>query len=359
MAKRKSSDTKTGGGDGEAEGAALHPRHTEALCGHAAASETFLRAFNAGTLHHAWLLTGERGIGKATFAYRAARFLLSRDAASPAPAQRLDVPASHPAARQIAAGAHPSLFVLGEAAGAASTASIGVDEVRRLRSFLSLTSPGGWRAMIVDPANDLTIASANALLKAVEEPPARTVFFLIGHGASTVMPTIRSRCVKLALRPLGPEDFAEAVRAACAAGNIDWPDAQALEELHKISAGSPGRAVEFLAGGLLPLAGKLDKIFKSLPRTDSGLVHSLIQSANGARNAQTFVKLCDLIEERLEANAREALRGAAGAAKGAAWARAWQDFRQRRADMEVLNLDKGAFLMSAFSDMESIARKFA
>ena len=358
MAKRKSSETKSGSETGEAEGLALHPRFTEMLSGHAAAEKTFLRAFNAGALHHAWLVTGERGIGKATFAYRAARFLLSRDAASAGPAQTLDVPASHPAVRQIAAGAHPSLFVLGGAPGAASATSIGVDEVRKLRSFLSLTSPGGWRAMIVDPANDLTIASANALLKAVEEPPARTVFFLIGHGASTVMPTIRSRCVKLVLRPLDSADFAEAVRAACAAGDIDWPDAQALEKLHKISAGSPGRAIEFLAGGLLPLAETLDKILKSMPRTSYGLVHSLIQSASGARNAQTFVKLCDLIEERLEGLAREALAGGPDTAKAAGWAQAWQDFRQRRAEMEVLNLDKGAFLLSAFSDMERNARKF-
>jgi DNA polymerase III subunit delta' len=353
MAKRKSSDPKSEEAAGEA--LALHPRHAPTLVGHAAAEETFLRAFNAGALHHAWLVTGERGIGKATFAYIAARFLLSRDDASPASAQSLAVPASHPAARQIAAGAHPSLFVLGEA----DASSIGVDEVRRLRSFLGLTSPGGWRAMIVDPANDLTIASANALLKAVEEPPARTVFFLIGHGASTVMPTIRSRCVKLALRPLDPQSFGEAVRAACAAGDIDWPDAQALENLYRISAGAPGRAVEFLIGGLLPLAEKVDKILKSLPRTDYGLVHSLIQSTGGARNAQTFDRVCDLIEEQLEAKAREALNGAVGAAKAAGWARAWQEFRQRRADMDTLNLDKGAFLLGAFSDMESIVRKTA
>jgi DNA polymerase-3 subunit delta' len=96
-----------------------------------------------------------------------------------------------------------------------------------------------------------------------------------------------------------------------------------------------------------------------MPRTDFGLVHGLIQSASGARNAQTFVKLCDLIEERLEALAREALEGPAPTAKSAAWAQAWQDFRRRRADMEVLNLDKGAFLLSAFSDMESIVRKIA
>ena len=120
-----------------------------------------------------------------------------------------------------------------------------MEEVRKLRSFLSLTSPGGWRAVIADPANDLTIASANALLKAVEEPPPRTVFFLVCHGAATVMPTIRSRCVKLVLRPPGQTDFAEAVRAACKAREIEAPDGGALENLHKISAGSPGARSNF------------------------------------------------------------------------------------------------------------------
>ncbi len=359
MAKQKSAETKsTGNEESGGESPSPHPRDTEELFGQSAAEETFLRAFNAGTLHHAWLLTGERGIGKATFAYRAARFLLSREAAGPEPARTLAVPASHRAARQISAGAHPSLYVLGETPGAAaSSASIGVEEVRKLRAFLSLTSPGGWRAMIVDPANDLTMASANALLKAIEEPPARTVFFLIGHGAATVMPTIRSRCVKLALRPLKRADFSDAVLTACKAGALETPDTQALEKLHAISAGSPGRALEFIAGGLLPLAQTLDKIVASLPRTDYGLVHSLIQSASGARNAQAFGKLCDLIEERIESLARDATAGTPDAAEAGAWAQAWQSFRQRRGELEVLNLDKGAFLMSAFSDMEHIVRK--
>ncbi len=361
MAKRNSTGATSAEADGAGAGSlALHPRLTQALFGQSAAEETFLRAFNAGTLHHAWLVTGERGIGKASFAYRAARFLLSRDAGSLERAGTLAVPASHAAARQISAGAHSSLFVLGQTPGApASSASIGVEEVRRLRSFLSLTSPGGWRAMIVDPANDLTIASANALLKAIEEPPPRTVFFLIGHGAATVMATIRSRCVKLALRPLELPDFADAVLAACKAGEIESPDAQALKKLHAISAGSPGRALEFIAGGLLPLSQALDKIVASLPRTNHALVHSLIQSASGARNAQAFAKLCDLIEERIESLARDAAAGAADAAEAGAWAQAWQAFRQRRGEMEVFNLDKGAFLMSAFSDMEHVVRKFA
>lgn len=355
MAKKASRTAGAGSGENETESLGPHPRATQALFGHDAAGDAFLRAFNAGALHHAWLLTGHRGIGKATFAYRAARFLLSRDAGA-GPAASLDVPPSHPAARQISAGAHPSLFVLG---GGASSDSIGVEEVRKLRSFLSLTSPGGWRAMIVDPANDLTIASANALLKAIEEPPARTVFFLIGHGAATVMPTIRSRCIKLGLRPLGPEDFARAVTAACEAGALETPDTQALDKLRTLAEGSPGRALELLAGGVLPLAQTLDRIMAGLPRMDHAAAHRLLQSASGARNAQAFARLCDLIEERLEALAREALQASSGAAKADAWARAWQNFRRRRAEMEGLNLDKGAFLMSAFSEMESISSFFS
>ncbi len=130
-----------------------------------------------------------------------------------------------------------------------------------------------------------------------------------------------------------------------------------MQKLHSIAAGSPGRALEFIAGGLLPLAGTLDKVLCSLPRADYGLVHSLIQSASGAKNAQTFVRLCDLLEERIESMARATAAGEGGAARAAAWAQLWQTLRQRRLDMEVLNLDKGAFLLSAFSDMETIARK--
>ena len=237
MAKRKSAETSTSDEAGAPD--PLHPRLRDTLFGHEAAEDLFLSAFNARSLHHAWLLTGERGIGKATFAYRAARFLLSQDQAAPAlhPAPSLAVPATLPVVRQIAAGAHPSLFVLGSDAEA--SASIGVESVRKLRAFLSLTSPGGWRAMIVDSANDLTIASANALLKAVEEPPARTVFFLISHGAAAVMPTIRSRCIKLAFRPLDLSDFQSAVAAACTAGDLSEPDEAAMRKLFALSAGSP------------------------------------------------------------------------------------------------------------------------
>jgi DNA polymerase III subunit delta' len=356
MAKRKSAET--GASDGQ-DGAPdpLHPRLAEKLYGHEAAEELFLSAFRAGALHHAWLLTGEEGIGKATFAYRAARFLLSRGgggllAEEPS---TLDVPSSHPVARQIAAGAHPSLFAL-DAGGAAS---IGVEAVRKLRAFLGLTSPGGgWRAMIVDPANDLTISSANALLKAVEEPPPRTVFFLVSHGASAVMPTIRSRCVKLAFRALDPDKFASAVSTACLTSDLNEPGEAEMQKLFVLSSGSPGRALDFLAGGLLALAGKVERILDGLPRLDHAAVHELIQAASGARNAETFGRLCDLIEEAIAAKARKkALTGPDAAGEASGWAELWRRFRERRLELESLNLDKGAFLVAAFSDMERAAKK--
>ena len=347
MAKRKSADTSAS----EEKPDPLHPRLTDKLFGHDAAEDFFLGAFNAGAVHHAWLITGERGIGKATFAYRAARFLLSQEQA--AQASSLAVPASHPVARQIAAGAHPSLFVLDS--DAEGSASIGVEAVRKLRAFLSLTSVGRWRAMIVDPANDLTIASANALLKAVEEPPPRTVFFLVSHGASTIMPTIRSRCIKLLFRPLDLPNFQGAVSAACAAGDLSEPDEAAMRKLFDISAGSPGRAVDLISGGLLSLADKVGRIMDRLPKIDHALVHELIQSASGARNAETFSRLCDLIEERIEEKAKQEAN--AGAMHSASWAGLWQSLRERRLALEALNLDKGAFLVSAFSDMERIAGK--
>jgi DNA polymerase-3 subunit delta' len=361
MAKRKSAETSP------PEEAAtlnpLHPRLTDRLFGHEAVENLFLSAFNAGSLHHAWLLTGERGIGKATFAYRAARFLLSQEQTSPSlgQASSLAIPESHPVARQIAAGAHPSLFVLDPETKVwldpETKESFGVKAVRKLRAFLSLTSPSGWRAMIVDPANDLTIASANALLKAVEEPPPRTVFFLISHGASTVMPTIRSRCIKLAFRPLDSSDFECAVAAACAAGELPEPDEAAMRKLFALSAGSPGRAVDLISGGLLSLADKVERIMDRLPKMDHALVHELVQSTSGARNAEAFERLCDLIEERIEEKAREEAIQPDCQPRAASWAELWHTLRARRLELEALNLDKGAFLVSAFSDMERIARK--
>ena len=350
MGRRVASiDTK-----GEATNAVVPlPRTTFRLFGHEAAEELFLRSYLGGALHHAWLLTGDRGVGKATFAYRAARFLLAAGE-EVRPVGNLAVPSDAPAARQVSQGAHPSLFVLSpeEAAGG----SVGVEAVRKLRSFLGLTSPGGgWRALIVDATNDLTASSANALLKAIEEPPPRTVFFLVGHGAASVIPTVRSRCIRLAFRPLAEPDFKEAVLAACESAAMEEPSAESLAIAHKLSAGSPGAALELLASDFISTSRKVDRIVAALPRMDYALAHDLVQTAIGAKNAANFARLCGILEDRIEQLARRSALER-GAQQARPWTELWHAVRERRVKLEALNLDKGAFLLSLFSDMEQAAR---
>lgn len=362
MAPRKSKAVDATDASDAAENP-LHPRKTPAFYGHAKAEAAFLNAFYANTLHHAWHLTGERGIGKATFAYCASRFLLSQSGATEEArihpkAQTLALAPDHPVSRQVAAGAHPSLFVLAdESAASTGTGAIGVEAARKLRGFLALTSTSGWRAVIVDAANDLTGSSANALLKAIEEPPARTVFFLVSHGSISVLPTIRSRCVRLSLQPLGSSDQESAILAACASADIAAPDRDALAKLVASAPGSPGRAMALLAGGLLPLAEKLRQLLASLPKLNAPALHELVQSASGARNAETFARLCDLIEEHIERSAREQASTLKAPPRDGGWAGFWEKFRERRLEVETLNLDKGAFLIATFSDIERVARE--
>ncbi len=350
MARRKTASSGHADFKNEEGVSPLHPAKTPDLIGHSAVERAFLSAYNGGTLHHAWLLVGAKGIGKATFAFRAARFLLQ---GPPSQASSLAVPLDHPAARQIAAQAHPSLFAVGTGA---EPSTIGVDEVRKLKSFLGLTSPGGWRAVIVDSANGLTISSSNALLKAIEEPPPRTVFFLITHGAAAVMPTIRSRCIAARFSTLAQDDFVKAVTAACTRAALHPPgDANLWPSLYSAASRSPGAALDLLAGDAFPLMQRIDAIFLGLPQLDYGAVHALIASASGARNAAVFARVCLAIEARIEATARDAVRdGQASVASG--WALFHRIVQQRRLDVETLNLDRGAFLLALFSDMERVAR---
>jgi DNA polymerase III subunit delta' len=350
MAPRRNKEDDGKAGDAEAP---LKPWQTSVLIGQEAHEAAFLAAFGAGTLHHAWLLTGERGIGKATFAYLAAKFLLS---ALEARRETLAGDLNSPVSRQIAAGAHPALFVLGEKPGEAepATQSIGVDDIRKLKQFLSLTSTAGWRAVIVDAANDLTTSSANALLKGIEEPPKRTAFFLISHGAGAVMPTIRSRCSKLRFGTLAPSGFANAMRQALSgAPSMVMPSEGEIAELYRLSGGAPGRALRLLTSGLLSVSERLDTIIQGLPKLDRSQVHEFVQSTAGSRGPQARGAILDLFEEKIESLALGHAK--AGSPASDAWAEYWQYFRARRLDLETLNLDKEAFLLAAFADMERIS----
>jgi DNA polymerase-3 subunit delta' len=184
------------------------------LFGHETAEKTLLDSWNSGRMPHAWLIAGRRGIGKATLAYRVARFALSQGAEQggglfgedPVVAGNLAVDPAHPVCRQINASGHPDMTTIERSINPTTKklrGEIVVDDVKRLSSFLSLTTAAGeWRVVIVDAADEMNRNAANALLKGLEEPPANTLFLLLAHAPGRLLPTIRSRCRVLSLSPL-------------------------------------------------------------------------------------------------------------------------------------------------------------
>ena len=226
---------------------APHPRDTGHLIGQGAAEAAFLTAFNSGRLHHGWLITGPRGVGKATLAWRIARFLLAtpdNDGGmfAPPPPQTLDIPDTHPVARRMAALSEPRLTLLRrpyDDKAARLKADITVDEVRKMKSYFTLSAAdGGQRVAIIDAVDDMNTSAANALLKLLEEPPARVTLLLIAHQPARLLPTIRSRCRELRLLPLSPDDLSDALTQA--GGDVAPEDRAALAEL---AGGSVGRGV--------------------------------------------------------------------------------------------------------------------
>jgi DNA polymerase-3 subunit delta' len=257
---------------------APRPRETVVLYGQAAAEAAFLGALAAGRPHHGWLISGPRGVGKATLAWRIARHMLAGGAGD-----TLDMDPGHPAFRQPAALAAPQLFLArrpwDDKARRLRTA-ITIDEIRALKAFFQLTAPEpGWRVAIVDAADELTPQAANALLKTLEEPPARALLLLVCHRPARLLPTIRSRCRELRCAPLGPADLARALAAAGA-------DAVAAPALHQLADGSVGEALRLLATDGAALYEELAALLADAPPLDRPRAIALAEACAG-RGAET------------------------------------------------------------------------
>src|SRR5580693_3944942 len=257
--------------------AAVHPRETSTLSGHREAELSLLNAYRSGRIPHAWLIGGAQGIGKATLAYRMARFVLAhRDplAADVQHAPTLELDPSDLVARHVAAGAHGSLLTLERSLndkGVMRTV-ITVDETRETISFFGSTAAvDGWRVCIVDTVDELNPNAANALLKILEEPPRQSLFLLVSHAPARVLPTILSRCRRLALRPLA---IADVIQAAAQAANLAIDD-PALSEAAEASEGSVARALMLLGGDAVKLHQRTAALLATLPQVDPRELHAL------------------------------------------------------------------------------------
>jgi len=346
---------------------APHPRETLTLYGQHAAETAFLAAWRAGRLHHAWLLRGARGVGKATLAYRIARALLAQDAAP----QTLALAGDHPVARRVAAQSEARLKTLRrpwDAKAKRLRAMITVDEVRGLRPFFGLSAAdGGWRVAVVDAADEMNPAAANALLKMLEEPPERAMLLLVAQAPGRLLPTIRSRCRTLDLAPLAPDDLA---RALADAGAGAPPDAGPLAAL---SGGAPGAALRLADQDAPALYARMAGLLAQAPGMDRGALIALADQAAGRDAQARYALLLDLTVTLLQrlaragagaggpaaapAEERLAARLAPDAARARLWAEAAAETEARAARALLVNLDPAHVVLDLWLRLDAVAAR--
>jgi DNA polymerase-3 subunit delta' len=343
-----------------------HPRATPVLFGHEPAEQKLLAAYRGGRVPHAFLLVGPKGIGKATLAYRMARFVLAHPdpaAAEVAAASSLAVDTSHPVARRVAAQAQGDLLVLERALNEKGVLrqQIAVDDVRRTVSFFGSTAgEGGWRIAIVDAVDELNRSSANALLKVLEEPPQRGLLLLISHSASRVPATLRSRCRIITMRPLNAQEVAKAAAMATGAAATDPPIAAAAAA----AEGSVARALALLDEDALALREQALALLDRLPKLDPNALHALGDALAGT-DAAPLAAFVDTVNDWLSrsldhgGNGQEDDHGGRGngeIGRMARFAEAWERVNVSARDAEIYNLERKPFVFGVFGLLAEAAR---
>ena len=343
----------------------LEPRRNSYFRGHDDAVAAILRTWSSSRVPHAWLITGPRGIGKATLAYRFARLALSgeggEDGLFGATAPSLEIEPASAVFRAVAAGAHPDLMVVERGYDDKRDrlrTEIVVDDIRRAVDFMHLKSAmGGWRVVIVDCADDMNRNSANALLKILEEPPQRTLLLLVSHAPGGLLPTIRSRCRRLELAPLPDAIVSELIHYY-----EPGLDAAEVRQLLEIAGGSIGRALSVAGAGGLEIHAELNRQLSALPNLPMGEIHAFAEKVGKPGGESPFEMASELLLIWLGRVVRQRATGAgrppsaAAAARGSLeqWLALWEktDSLFRRTD--AINLDRKQVWIGAMVDIAQL-----
>jgi DNA polymerase-3 subunit delta' len=322
---------------------APNPRANPLLLGHDAAERTLLDAIRQGRVHHAWLITGPDGIGKATLAFRFAKRLLAGEGAGAGEGLALDP--AHPVFRRVASGGHADLLVVERAYDEKTKRrkrDIATDDVREINGFMALTpAEGGWRVVIVDGAESLNQNSANALLKILEEPPSRAVLILVCSSPGRLPATIRSRCRSLRLAPLTDDVMARLLAAYSLERTQDDRDRLAL-----LADGSIGRALHLSDEGGIEIASLVDQLFAALPDVPLSRGHAIADTLG--RDDASFALFTDQLISGVQALVRDSVRGRADPEQLRladlrpleAWGEVWQGLLRLQDETERFALDK-------------------
>jgi DNA polymerase-3 subunit delta' len=340
--------------DDELDGEPPHPRQTSVLFGHADGERALLEAYRGGRMPHAWLIGGPRGVGKATLAYRMARFVLAHpDPAAPAvqSAASLAVDAEYPVARRIAVQAQPDLLVLERTVDDKGKLrqDIAIDDVRRSVSFFGSTAgEGGWRIAIVDAVEELNNPGANALLKILEEPPRRALLLLVSHAPGSTLATIRSRSRLLRLRPLSAGDVARATAAALGRE----ADEMEVKSAAEAAEGSVARALMLLDDAAVSLRKQVTDLLKDLPDVDAWALHALGDALAGT-DQRTLGAFVDTVNAWLSARLDESTQDSRRLAQVA---EVWEKVNRAARDVEVFNLERKPLVFAVFGLLAATAR---
>ncbi len=327
------------------------------LFDHAEAEVEFLDSFETGRLPHAWLISGPSGVGKATLAFRIARFMLTRqnfienstslfgNSVNKSNPTSLAVDITEPICRRIISGGHADFLCIQRSIDEKTgkeRREITVDEVRAISSFFSKTpAEGGWRVIVIDSADEMNLNAANAVLKVLEEPPKRALLLLISNNPTKLLPTIRSRCRRLHLYSLRSNTVSEFLR------KYDNQMTSAdLQQLVELADGSIGRALELSEDGGLDIYREVDSILATLPELDIPRLHQLGDKLNREKSSKVLEHTFDIIDRWLTRIIKDlAINRKSGIDP---WIEVWENTASLLNQTKGLNLDPKQSILNTF-----------